>query len=254
MRLSIIIPTLNEVGYLAATVDAARRRARRPLPEIIVADCGSTDGTAELARRLGVTLCSGPLLNCRAAALNHGAAVADGDVVLFLDADTRPPRDYDRAIERALGRRRVVGGAFEFALDGAAIGLRLVEVVNRVRYRNWRDYYGDQGIFARADVFRRMGGYPARRLMEASEFSVRLAHHGEVVLLRPRMTTSARRFVEGGIYRVLARDARLWWHDLRHRSVEPFAAEYLDNNRNRGLTMRPPRTPAGSGAHPDRRA
>jgi len=120
MRLSIIIPTLNEAGYLPAAVAQAQLQAvLGPPHEIIVADCGSEDGTADLAVHLGTFLVQGqPAPSSRAAALNQGAAKATGDVLLFLDADTLVPRGYDRAIWQALRDPHVIGGAFEFALDG----------------------------------------------------------------------------------------------------------------------------------------
>jgi rSAM/selenodomain-associated transferase 2 len=236
MKLSIIIPTLNEARYLARTVASVRRRAVLGGPdEVIVADCGSRDGTLEIARRLDVHLLEDiPLPDSRAAALNRGAAHATGDVLLFLDADTLVPPGYDRAIEHALGDRRVVGGAFEFQLDGDALGLRLVELINRVRYRIWPRYYGDQGLFVRAPVFRRIGGYPPRRILETSDLSRMLARHGELALLGKYMQTSARRFIEGGIYSVLAHDVWIWWLDLIGRPTERFGPAYQAHNRRRG--------------------
>ncbi len=236
MRLSVIIPTLNEAGYLAAAVAQARLRAALGPPhEIIVADCGSADGTAGLAARLETQLAQGrPAFSSRAAALNGGAAVATGDVLLFLDADTMVPRGYDRAIRQALGGPQVVGGAFEFALDGPQLGLRLVEVINRVRYRLWPLYYGDQGVFVRALAFRQVGGYPERRLLEASDFCKRLGRRGKLVLVRKYARTSARRFVEGGIYHVLAHDCRIWWRDLLGLPTEQFGPAYQEDNLLRG--------------------
>jgi rSAM/selenodomain-associated transferase 2 len=236
MRLSVIIPTLNEGHYLAAAMASVRKRATvQPPHEIIVADCGSADGTAELAARLGARVVQrDPPLDSRAAALNQGAAVAGGDVLLFLDADSTVPRGYDRAVQTALRDPHVVGGAFEFALDGPALGLRLVEIINRIRYRIWPWYYGDQGIFVRTEVFHRLRGYPNRRIMEASDFSRLLGTKGKLALLRSPMITSARRFLEGGIYRVLARDVIIWWLDLIGRPTERFAPAYQENNRRRG--------------------
>src|SRR5262249_2799112 len=111
MRLSIIIPTLNEARYLPRAVAEVRCQAiLGPPPEVIVADCGFTDGTADLALRLGTRLARGqPPPGSRAAACNLGAAQASGDVLLFLDADTQVPRGYDRAIRRALRPPAVVG-------------------------------------------------------------------------------------------------------------------------------------------------
>lgn len=234
MSLSVIIPTLNEARYLSAAVASVRRRTAGPQPEILVADCGSVDGTAAVAERLGTRVVRGtPAPDSRAAALNLGAAASRGDMLLFLDADTLVPRGYDRAIARALRDPGVLGGAFEFELEGPQLGLRLVEIINRVRYRLWPRYYGDQGIFVRRDAFQRVGGYPRRRIFEASDFCRALARHGRLVLLPQRMRTSARRFIEGGIYRVLAHDVRLWWLDLLGRQTEPFGAAYQQNNHSR---------------------
>ncbi len=240
IRLSILIPTLNEARYLAEAVAQIRRRAvLGPPHEIIVADCGSPDGTAELAARLGANLVrEQPNLSSRAAALNRAAAAATGDVFLCLDADTLVPWAYDRAILQALRDPHVMGGAFEFALDGPAFGLRVVELINRVRYRIWPLYYGDQGIFVRATVFRRVGGYPERRILEASDFCRRLGRW-HLALVRIYMTTSSRRFVEGGIFRVLGHDVRIWVLDLCRFPTEQYGPAYQQDNLCRGQQSPP---------------
>ena len=94
MRLSIIIPTLNETLHLVATVEQARLWAvLRPPHEIIVADCGSAHGTSNPAVCLGTHLVQGPPpLASRAVALNRGAAAATAIVLLFLDATSLVPR------------------------------------------------------------------------------------------------------------------------------------------------------------------
>jgi glycosyltransferase involved in cell wall biosynthesis len=236
IHLSILIPTLNEARYLAEAVAQVRRRSTLGPPhEIIIADCGSRDGTADLAVRLGTKLIrEQPALSSRAAALNRAAAAATGVVLLCLDADTVVPRAYDRAIRQALRDPHVVGGAFEFALAGEAFGLRVVELINRVRYRLWPLYYGDQGIFVRAAVLRRVGGYPERRILEASDFCRRLGRW-RMVLVRKYMTTSARRFLDGGIFRVLARDCRIWLLDLCRLPTEHYGPAYQHDNQRRGL-------------------
>ncbi|MGE3808824.1 MAG: TIGR04283 family arsenosugar biosynthesis glycosyltransferase [Gemmataceae bacterium] len=234
MRLSIIIPTLNEAHFLGETIAQARRHARLATPEIIVSDCGSHDDTSSLASRLEARVLTGqPFPDCKAAALNRGAAVAAGDVLLFLDADSQPPPGYDEAIAHALDKPGVVGGAFQFALDGPQFRLRIVELINRIRYRLWPRYYGDQGLFVRAETFARMGGYPPRRLMEAAVFSARLAHHGRLALINKSMKTSPRRFVKGGILLVLLFDIWMWWLDWLGYNTDPYAAGYWRENRER---------------------
>lgn len=247
MRLSIIIPTLNEERNLPVAISYVRRRAFLGPHETIVSDCGSTDDTADIARRLGATLVSSsPPFSSRAAALNAGARVASGDVFLFLDADTLAPRGFDETIRHALLDVSVVGGAFEFALVGRQVGLRLVEFINRVRYRIWPRFYGDQGIFARAAAFWRAGGYPEQLLLESSDFCRHLSGCGRLVLLRRQMRTSARRFLDGGVYRVLARDCRIWWRDLLGLPTEAFGADYQAYNRKQGESGLARRTPRSS--------
>jgi glycosyltransferase involved in cell wall biosynthesis len=239
VNITIIIPTLNESCFIEAAVAAARLHSVAGGPhEIIVSDCGSVDGTAGIAGSIGATLVQGcPLPDCRADALNLGALEATGDVLLFLDADTVLPAGYDSLIARALKDPAVVGGAFEFALDGPETGLRLVELINRIRYRIWPRYYGDQCIFVRTDVFWRIGGFPPRRIMEASDFCVSLARLGRLSLIKSCAVTSARRFIGGGIYRVLAGDVRIWWLDMLGLPTMRYASAYRDDNLARGRTQ-----------------
>ena len=232
MHLSVIIPALNEYEYISDTINVVRENAVLGGPhEIIVVDCGSTDGTTEIVRRLGVKLIEiRPEMVGRSQALNTGASIATGDVYLFLDSDTILPERYDREIKTALESRHMVGGAFEFALDGRGFSLRVVELINRIRYRISHQFYGDQGIFVRAAVFGRVGGYPKKGILEASDFCCSLKKVGKLALVRKKIRTSPRRFVEGGVYRVLVRDIKIWCLDLMGRPVDKFADIYWKKN------------------------
>jgi rSAM/selenodomain-associated transferase 2 len=232
MHLSVIIPALNEYQYISDTLQKVRENAVFGEPhEIIVVDCGSTDGTTEIVKRLGVNLIEiRPEMAGRSQALNTGAKIATGDVYLFLDADTILPEGYDREIKTTIESRNIVGGAFEFALDGGGFSLRVVELVNRVRYRISHRFYGDQGIFVRATVFSRVGGYPKKGILEASDFCSSLKKVGKLALIRKRIKTSPRRFVEGGVYRVLASDIKIWCFDLMGKPVDEFATIYWKKN------------------------
>jgi hypothetical protein len=79
--------------------------------------------------------------------------------------------------------------------------LRAISAINRVRYRLTRNHWGDQGIFVRADVFRRLGGYRDLKLMEDLDLSQRLRRTGRVALVPVRLTTSGRRFLARGPWR-----------------------------------------------------
>jgi len=236
MKLSIIIPALNEAAYLPETILKAKENASCGGPfEIIVVDSGSVDGTSEIASRLGAKLlkCDGTASG-KAVLLNKGAELATGDVYLFLDADTFLPEGYDASIEKALSDPAAVGGAFEFSLDGKEFGLRVVEIINRMRYSVRQRYYGDQGIYVRSEVFNRVGGYPPMRLMEAAHLCKALRAQGRLTLIHKDIKTSPRRFLKSGIYTVLAEDIKIWFLDLLGITVDKYADRYWEDNRRAG--------------------
>src|SRR5256712_10894533 len=98
---------------------------------------------------------------------------------------------------------RGVGGAFDHRFAEPAWSLRAITLVNRIRYRLTRNWYGDQGIFVRAEVFRALGGYRDLRLMEDLDFSQRLKARGRSVLVDAPVVTSGRRFLARGPRRTL---------------------------------------------------
>jgi rSAM/selenodomain-associated transferase 2 len=153
--ISIIIPALNEESILASTLESTR--SSRPL-EVILVDGGSVDGTRKVASRYGAKiLVSAP---GRARQMNRGAAAASGSVLVFLHADTRLPRRFDRYVCGALSCPTVVAGAFELRIDAPTPSLRWIERMANWRSRRLHMPYGDQAIFVRADLFRSMGGFP----------------------------------------------------------------------------------------------
>lgn len=230
MKLSVIIPTLNEAEFVATAIDSARRMAGGAPVEIIVADCGSADRTVAIARSCEVLVEKGPMLTSRARACNAGAAAATGDTLLFLHADSRPPPGYDMLIAKALADPANVGGAFEFALDGPERRLRLVEWINRLRYRLRRRYFGDQGIFVRRPVFERLGGFPDESILEDAHFCATLLRSGGMPLVEGRMPTSPRRFYNGGILRTLMFDCLIILGDLVGSPLDAPARFYRRDN------------------------
>lgn len=242
-HLTVVIPTWNEAESLPVTLATLARRTAGRLPEVIVADSGSTDGTREIARSLGprlfptFRLVTADGARGRSTPANAGAAVATGAVLLFLDADTLLPPAYDRLVADALerpGRRPTVAGAFELALDGPELRLRLVELVDRIRYRISSFHYGDQGVFCRAEAFRAVGGFPETGLFESAELCRRLKRLGRVALVRDCAVTSARRFREGGILSVFLHDVWLWAHHFLRLPLARGAERYWSQDQGRG--------------------
>jgi rSAM/selenodomain-associated transferase 2 len=199
-QLSVVIPVRNDAAALARTLDHLARIA--PGAEIVVAAYGDPDGTARaVAGRVRVCWPGG---STRAQLMNAGAAAASGDILFFLHADSLPPPNAAALIERAVETWGVVGGAFEHQFDERGFSLAAINAMNRVRYRLTRNYYGDQGIFVRADVFHRLGGFRELALMEDLDFSQRLKRAGRTVLIRTPLRTSARRFLARGPWRTLS--------------------------------------------------
>ena len=149
MKLSIIMPVLNEAAGIEAALRAlAPFRARGV--EVIVVDGGSHDGTAALARPLADRVLSAP--RGRAAQMNAGAAAATGDVLLFLHADTRLPQDADRLILDGLKDHQ--WGRFDVRFDGGGL-LRLVAMMMNTRSRLTGIATGDQAMFVTRAAFER---------------------------------------------------------------------------------------------------
>jgi rSAM/selenodomain-associated transferase 2 len=201
MRLSVIVPTLNEERTIAATLAAIQRGA--PGAEIIVVDGGSADATGAAASALGARVIVAP--RGRARQMNEGARQAGGDVLAFVHADTIVPASFAADIAEALADPAVVGGRFDVTLDSAALPYRLIGCLISIRSRLSRTATGDQAIFVRRETFERLGGYPDIELCEDLGFARKLKRAGPVACLRSRVTTSARRWRRDGLIRTVLR-------------------------------------------------
>jgi rSAM/selenodomain-associated transferase 2 len=201
VKLSIIIPVLNEGDGIAASLeDLASLRARGA--EVIVVDGGSCDATIEHARpRADCVLCAP---RGRALQMNAGAVRASGDVLLFLHADTHLPAGADRLVIEGLERSGRVWGRFDVMIDGRQPLFALIALFMRVRSRLTGIATGDQGIFVRRDAFQTAGGFPPIALMEDIALCKALKRAGRPLCLRERVVTSGRRWEEHGILRTVA--------------------------------------------------
>lgn len=195
--ISVIIPTLNEADLIAAAIRRARAGGAA---EVIVADGGSADGTAAIARSLGAAVVESAAN--RGAQQNLGALLAAGPILLFLHADTEPPVDFAARIRRTLAAPGVAGGAFRFRLDGSGWQLRLVERVTALRCKFLQLPYGDQAIFVAKETFERAGRFPDSPVMEDFDFIVRLKKLGRVAIASADAVTSARRWRRMGVWRM----------------------------------------------------
>ena len=208
MRLSVIVPALDEEHAIGTTLARVRRAS---VHEVIVVDGGSRDRTLAVATPAADRVLRAPA--GRAVQMNAGAAAASGDALLFLHADTLLPLGFDRAIAEALADPAIVGGRFDVHLEGASFWLPLVATG-----MNWRSRWsgiatGDQAIFVRRAVFESLGGYPAVPLFEDVRFTAALKRRGRMACLRARVVTSARRWERRGALRTIG---LMWGLRLAH--------------------------------------
>ncbi|MBN2808339.1 MAG: TIGR04283 family arsenosugar biosynthesis glycosyltransferase [Deltaproteobacteria bacterium] len=197
-RLSIVIPVLNEADNLPFTLKRLRLAQFRGIVEVIVVDGGSTDDSLLVAERAGCRV-----LSCaagRGRQMNAGARAARGRYLLFLHADTLLPPDYLPLICCCLSRPGVAAGAFSLALADGRSSFRLLEkfISWRSRLLGWP--YGDQAFFLERSRFEQVGGFWEEELLEDVELLRKIRREGRVVVLSSVVVTSARRWLQLGIF------------------------------------------------------
>lgn len=217
---SIVIPTLNEEGGVGDTV---RHLRHQPSPvELLVVDGGSTDATREEARAAGASVLRAPA--GRGTQLNRGAEAAEGNLLLFLHADTTLPPDGLIRVRRALGDSPAVAGTFRLQFDAASPLLRFYAWCTRCPWI--RLCFGDRGLFTTRSAFEAVGGYPEWPLFEDLELAARLQDHGRFRFLDAAVTTSARRFRRNGVLRQQLQNLYLWTHYVAGADPERVAHHY----------------------------
>lgn len=135
--------------------------------------------------------------------MNAGAAVARGDILWFVHADTLPPADAVAQIRKALGRSDRGWGRFEVRLSGSHWLLRWVERLMNRRSRLTGIATGDQAVFVRRAWFEQVGGYPPIALMEDVALSGALKRLGRPACLAARVMTSSQRWEHNGVLRTI---------------------------------------------------
>lgn len=246
MRISVIIPTLNERENLPETLRALA--AFSDVYEIIFVDGGSNDGTREwLSHHLPANGRMVDGLRGRGNQLNTGAEAATGDVVLFLHADTRLPTNALHMIVEVLTNAEIAGGGFcvRFLEDEPRI-LRVVEAGINLRTRLFRSPTGDQAIFARQTSYVAAGGFAQWPIFEDVDFVHRLKRVGRFAIVPARVTTSARRYVTWGVVRTVLLMYALrvgfwmgvspfrlhrWFRDVRPHLLRNDGGEVLQPNK-----------------------
>jgi rSAM/selenodomain-associated transferase 2 len=204
LLVSIIIPVFRDAEVLSRTLDAMAFDGA----EVIVA---AAEGDASLAAlrvsQRDVIWVTAP--RGRARQMNAGAAVARGDWLLFLHADTCLMPGWRAAVDRADADAAINLGCFRFALDSPSPAARLIEVGVRIRVRLFGLPYGDQALFVRREAFAALRGYGDLPIMEDVDLVRRLRETGRLYAASEQAVTSARRWEEDGWLRRTARHLSL---------------------------------------------
>ena len=195
--LSIVIPTLDAAGVLGATLAGiapgiARLAERGTAAEVVVADGGSRDGTADEARRHGVRVVEAEA--GRGRQLAAGAEAAEGAWLFFLHADTCPATGWDEEVGAFIAQPtdQARAACFRFALDDRAVAARLLERLVALRCCLFALPYGDQGLLIPRSLYEALGGYRPLPMMEDVDLVRRIGRRRLAYLTTPAVTSAVR--------------------------------------------------------------
>lgn len=230
--ITIIIPALNEELRLPALLAAIRNRQSGSVCEVIVVDGGSEDSTVNVAEEAGAKVLQ-PGVRGRAAQMNAGAGVASSGLLFFLHADTTPPYGFDSSIIRSI-KRGADAGCFRLQFDRDHPLLNFFGWCTRFRSTFIR--FGDQGLFVKKAMFKKVGGFDeALTVMEDQEMVRELKKRGEFGLLELSVTTSARKYEKIGILRLQLLFFAIWagyYMGVSQEALVHFYRSVLSGNKN----------------------
>lgn len=220
LTFSVIIPALNEADQITTCVQAVHQLD--PNLEVIVADGGSYDNTRALARAAGARVVAAP--RGRGPQLNAGAAIATGDIFVFLHADTRLPTNAFPLLRQMFASPQVQVAKFRLAFDDADWLLSLA--ARLMWFDSLLTSYGDQCMVMRRELFFQLGGFPDWPLFEDVELFRRARALTRVYVVPAQVITSARRFRANGTLRQLLHDFWLWVQYLLGVPPHQIARQY----------------------------
>lgn len=200
MKVSIIIPVLNEENWIVRTLPSLKP-LRRKGHEVIVVDGGSEDQSIQMALPFSDQVLQSQ--RGRSRQMNKGAKSSTGEILIFLHADTFIPDDADQIILESISRTGRCWGYFKVKLTGRHPLLRVVEFLMNFRSRFTRIATGDQTIFLKRELFEAIGGFPEIDLMEDIAICKTLKKYGPPLYINRPVITSSRRWEEKGLIRTI---------------------------------------------------
>ena len=188
--ISIIIPTFNEAAIIEKIISYLRWYGDINLIEIIVVDSG-TDDTLTLAKNLGAIAVTAGTKG-RAAQMNQGAAMAKGNILYFVHADTLPPKSFATDIELAL-KNSFGFGRFCTKFDSKSKLLKANAFFTKLDL--FVCYGGDQTLFITQQLFAEIGGFNANlKVMEDYDITTRAKQKAKYKIIKKNVLVSARKY------------------------------------------------------------
>lgn len=223
--LSVIVIGLNEAATIGRTLARLSGWRARGI-EVIVVDGGSQDETVSQARALAdrvIVVAPG-----RAQQLNAGAALAQGQTLLFLHADTSVPETGDQAIllHTTAASAALAWGRFNVRIEGRSPWLAMIAFMMNWRSRLTAIATGDQALFMTRSAFEAVGGFANQPLMEDIEICKQLRRLSRPICLEHKVTTSGRRWESRGVWRTIGLMWSLRWRYWRGESAQSLAKDY----------------------------
>lgn len=200
-------PAYNEAACIAETVQRVLNEQPGFVSDVIVVDGGSTDGTIKAAHEAEAKVIASPKKG-RAAQMNEGARHAITPVLYFLHADSIPPPGFSKQIAEHV-KKGYSSGCYRLAFNHKHWFLQLNCWFTRFDVNAVR--FGDQSLFVTKAVFTAAGGFREDHIvMEDQEIIARLKKHGKFKVMDGSVTTSARKYLDNGIYRMQGIFFRIW--------------------------------------------
>lgn len=219
-HISVIIPVYYEDETLLQTIETLYQNANEKDFEVIIVDTHECTTIDKLPFLSGVRIGFAP--QGRASQMNEGASMAEGDILLFLHADTLMPKGWDSMLESASDV-----GAFKLCINSTKPIFKLIAMCANLRSAITRIPYGDQAQFFKTSTFKSFGGYANIPLMEDVEMMKRLKKNGEeLTILDACVQTSARRWEKEGIFYTTLRNRILSFLYLCGVSVDKLKTYY----------------------------
>lgn len=206
MKISIVIPILNEAETINTLIShlITSLHSTKNIEEIVIVDGGSTDGSVDIVtafskdKKIPIRIISSN--KGRAKQLNAGAAVAIGDILYFLHADSFPPQSFDKFIIQEVQKGNEAG-CFRMKFDSNHWWLRFLGWLTQFKSKRCRG--GDQSQFITTSLFRKIDGYDESYIVyEDNDLVDRLFAINTFVIIPKNVITSARRYNEVGVWRL----------------------------------------------------